>query len=1629
MGFLNDLSSSLNSSLGLADNKPGNLDSDNIGDYGRLGDFASKIDKSAHRSYIEDGVIRNIRPRALSIISQEPDMTIVIKKRAFASLKENHKADLLDEDELLFLRATKALFENKCKAIAAYERLSKYGRIASKNGGIISDYILPGVLGAADSLNALAPGIIDASMQSTLDTIKRVKAFSDPNFFTTWIRDDGLPFSSPTGDGPGTFELTTVSGISASNSTGFGQGKATITVEDPYRLMVVSNNDIDKAISDAKSVFKQKNFFRVTEFQLEQSISDLKTRLGQIRAQTGASQINFLMSEDTVLYKKVRAIIERTGREIIFTFDAGILGSSLFAFDNSVVSLGDDARRGQEGLQGAEVDLFKQIIQNIYILMGLQQTTRSEIKNFNKETNSVRKKMRLHYANKAIIQPMDVVTIFISSKTSIDTLISQGLQINYANSLLGALDNTVGNLESAYDDIKNTFNGGTAGGSYLENERNAIAGPDFPLWLYGLLRNDFTRQSAGTCVFNGMIKSSSHSYSGGKYVLSVSAEDNCNYFDKGQININPSLDVYNSAIYDPLSPFKSSFDESSGLQRGEVPELLDANKRLLNSGSVRAKLGSNKGQPVDEKLFDKMDIEPIASPNSNNPKDFGKRFRRKFTNPDGFVYRWKTGIGSLTLWGEPYSDLTSLGSMQSESAPSITQDPFAGQDTMNVLSLLITGQPYNFNTFMRGALQNGQLRRDDLFNEVASASFFKSLVSDATRQNSIWGNFIPFKNLVVNERQYQLLATGEFDLITKNDRLNKLLSDRAEAFDLVAKSYKQFQNTPMFYTVDAKGVADKSDAEKGGISELTETIKKLDADIEKEMKDFQNSKNLANGNGTLSISGDDISFDPTFTKSDDPVNETKRKMERAEFRKKINGLTLRRLWSVKANEDNNLFIVDDTYDKNYDIQQFERSLSGKMENWKSNYVSVFSQIEGIKSLLGLEVFADSQGHIRARPPQYNRMPTSVFRNMLQDKVDKGIKIFPDYLEGLFFNQVKGITDQIEIVEDEIRLYAAGLGKNNDSEAQKLIGGKFVFLTREESGRFGSKDMRSLMSQNEPDLTEDVDKKVLEPLAEEINLRLNATINFDAIKRANLTVNQKLFTGVAEQDIITKISDRIRQKTQQNSVPSSVRDIMSNTRLKGNGRSQADILRVLNQISMYVAERQRLMKKLKPVIANLREGLAVNSTKDLDAGTSLLYSNFQNPEKIFPELLEGMIEDENDHDLGPGSGSRYVISDDTIINITVSENAPPYSFVQVDGRLGQGIVSLDSGMEVSNGGNPMVTAWSVDYDMWNMYGFKSGGPVTLPFFDDPNSQCAPYGVYLLNLARQQIFTASCTVIGNEFMQAGEVYYVESYDLLFYATSVTHNLTYNGSYTTTLELTFGHNPGEYIPTQLDIIGKGLYSNSHRADLVRNVRHDRGDNTVHLTVVLRDTGFGTLLDFKNVENLIQGRFGDQNKKNLSNMLLAISGLLTPTNVSQVLSIELRIYENKNPSINMPYSKDLKRVAESVKDWVANPQKVNLENPKSMLPESNVETNVDTSKIIIKIVDLDAQKTNETYSPSSPAWAMARHFVNAAGISSSTADGTETVEQKELSNRELKMLIESVIDVWIVFSTPAAIVSETSK
>ena len=139
---------------------------------------------------------------------------------------------------------------------------------------------------------------------------------------------------------------------------------------------------------------------------------------------------------------------------------------------------------------------------------------------------------------------------------------------------------------------------------------------------------------------------------------------------------------------------------------------------------------------------------------------------------------------------------------------------------------------------------------------------------------------------------------------------------------------------------------------------------------------------------------------------------------RKELRKKINFLTRRLSWKIKTNQDNNFFIVDDSYDKDYDIMAFDKSMKNP-EIFAHSQTKIIEKIKMAKTILQLEAFFNTQGHLVVRPPQYNKIPSSIHYKMLQLKNDLGIELYPSYLEKLFVDQLTtAVQNKARLAVDE-----------------------------------------------------------------------------------------------------------------------------------------------------------------------------------------------------------------------------------------------------------------------------------------------------------------------------------------------------------------------------------------------------------------------------------------------------------------------------------------------------------------------------------------------------------------------------------------------------------------------------------
>ena len=842
--FLSNLGDILNNQFSTGDNKNKSLEilqDGHTNQYGKLGAFADQFDQSAERSYTEEGAQRidynNYIPKQLEITMQDPSATVLIKKRMFSSLAENWRPETMDSYEKLFYKTTKVLFQNKCNQISSYEKLCKISQISSSIGRV--DYhLLPIIFSLTDNISQLpgqtlgAYGATDlqdsvngslSKFSTIVDRVKEIYALSQDNPYTAWI--GGIPdtFRSNFGQGTGVMEFNNVMDITTTTTLDFAQGNFSLTFSDPYKIMRITNLDIEQAISDATNRYYSNSFIQLGITSLDQTISLQKQQLNLTRELRGANPIIFIVEPDTFLGKRVRAIIDNIGFEI--NFDSSSIGNIIGSTNLDPSALQGSSAIGDDGLSPSEVPIFNNIVSSLFSQLSLSANTRRRAVEDNqdpkKSLNLIRKKMRLHYSGKLIVQPMDTVHIYIDSKKKVDNKILGGLQSSFGG--LGFLQG----LNSLTQDIKDTF----AINENYSLEKSVFVGNDFPNWLWQIMRSQIVSDKDGAHVFAGVVEQASSTYSNGVYSATVSGKDNASFFNYGVVNFKPSVEVFNGSLYDPLTPFKLDFDSVTGVQDNQL-ELLDENKSLFNSTFVKDKNGLYAGIKTTEKNYLLQDADRVK----NNS------VRRVFYDPDGMVYRWKEGIATLVLFGDSYRP-NPPGSY----APAITNDPFAGQDIMNVLSLLISGEPYNFTTFYRAAIQYDGFKRENGSNQDPSGSYFRGLKEQLKYRNAIYGNFIPFKQLTVDDPTLVKQLNNQLNATSFDGELQDLIKQRADFADKLS----------IF------GITSSSDlTQKGNANDqlIQQKLQQLDTLIQNKINNINTTLNQ-DYNPPVSLIGNDISFD------------------------------------------------------------------------------------------------------------------------------------------------------------------------------------------------------------------------------------------------------------------------------------------------------------------------------------------------------------------------------------------------------------------------------------------------------------------------------------------------------------------------------------------------------------------------------------------------------------------------------------------------------------------------------------------------------------------------------------------------------------------------------------------------
>lgn len=1667
MSFLAQLADQLSSQFSLGQNDTHSLDSVIDGSnvrYGSLGDFAKDVDISAERRYVEEGYLRrdpyNTEPKQFEVLFQEPNATILLKKRMFSSVGDNFRPDYMNNDEKLYYKATRILFQNKCNQIAALEKLSKIAKITAAVGSV-NEQLIPIIITLTDQLNYGGPlnnvpfssGLFGSlpdsnpyqtskigQFASVVDKLRKVYAFNSSADYTTWITDNMDIFQSTLGQGTGVIEITNFTSLSTTTTLDLESGGSfSLTISDPYESTLITDYDIEIALSDATNLFYNHKIFQFGTQAANNVIQTTTAQLNAARAARNASPLTIMTDPNTLLGQRVTVIVDRLGKELAFDYNSSgsagfpglggsgdsvsvapefLQGGSALGYDG-LSTRANQSLPGTSGIRAlipqSELSLFQSLIAAIFNQLQMSANSQNAFQTTNQDTNYARRKLRFNYSGQLIIQPMDVVHIYLTSKTREDNKILSGL--NNMLSGVGILQN----YNNTITDFANTFTSifQPSGSIPLQLEKAVYVGPEFPNFLWSLMRTQFVTENEGCHVFAGLVDNAADNWSDGHFTIDVRGRDQSLYFEQGKVNFKPGADVFNGAWFDPMTPFKSDFDTITSDAKNNTPELLDENKALLGDNGartqIRKKLGPFAGANATvANIIDDRSVDPLTG-----------LVTKTFYAPDGLVYTWREGIGVFTQAGlsTDVNDPNRVGN------PNVFQEPFAGQDIMNTISLLITGTPYNFATFYKGVLGNPNFGRDQQSGDDPAFAFMNSLTQQLRKNNTLWGNFVPFKSLTVDEQTYAKAQFNQFQIAKNNSILDNQI-----------RQLQVLQQQSDLYTSISDYAPNLSTTDLNFIS-LTSQIQNLSSNINQTIANINTQQNQF-----YQQSGKDPTFDPSDLIDSNGTNQITDPQKRKQLRRQINYLTRRMSYDVRANEDKNLFIVDDSYDKDYDILAYEQSINNNMKPWNNEFLSVKEKIIQVAKLLNLEVFCDTQGHIRVRPPQYNRMPSSVFYRMMYLKQTLNIQVFPSYLNQLFTDQLEGLRTQVEVLEDEIRLdcdilaIANGLTTNISTDAVALsfinsgtnttgdtgatsnTGAPFNFLSDRGSGKIV--DLSALIQQANPDVVQsqlpngisDFSKVQQQAGIRQIFTNSTRFSTIDSALQAQQQASSGYATGsatVSNNTDANMLINRIQSKSgQQIAITDYIQTNAVNVKFVQLPANQAvDVFKVTGDLQDKISKRQQAVKSFYSTLKNTAEAKSLDSSKTV-SNQLLTPGGFGNSK--VPEVFENMIEDETYDDYGPGSSSRYIIRRPQIKNISISANSPPYTTVEVQGILSPFMADPSTLPQALNffpsNGNGLVTAMAIDYDMWRTYGFKGQSVVQVPFLNDPAKQCGPYAAMLLSLARRNIFRGSVTIMGNEYMQPGEVVFLEDRGMLFYVNSVRHNLNFATGFTTTLELTYGHMPGEYIPTTVDFIGKMIYKNSNDGTIVVQ-RQDNSSNELSLGALTLGSNYqsnpNASADALNTGGTNQtpnptSEFNSQ----ISNNVLYMAAFLINRNNSgtsndSITSIEIRVYadgDTANSNVSQ-FAQGLESYITGFADGPKNFPSATASTPSTPISDASVDV------VVVNMTDPTNKK-----SPSQKAWDLARNQVNNSTTAGSDPDNTLAVKNA---------LYSYIVDVWLI-NTP---------
>jgi hypothetical protein len=1368
----------------------------------------------------------------------------------------------MDRTEKMLLRATKALFAYKVAQIRAYESLSKVEDFFRETGEVNLNLFVDLLdqakyltatedevgdvnnLGDVANLlietvgNALSEVAYDAIKNDVLKLLER-EAFSGDNSLTTWIVDPNSTDNYSTGPGTGVIELGTFVSFNTNAGLSSDPQQASIELVDPYRIMNITEDDIEIALEEALN-------------GTIGLLSELASGNPDLPPVDGRSIVS--------------AGIELLGPNALAEKPFGdVIPNLLAEFDNTI------------------------------------------------NVDYIRDRLRVFYLGKSIINPADGVHFYIRSNKG---LIDYSLEESPVDSDFFEIDETI-----------------------LEAERQLFTNKQIDFKTFKKIRQFSDNSFAFRHVFGGYVTRTSESFGGGQWTLKVDCIDNMGWLTWSQFMIEPALQDPQGVLEDPLTPFELKTDSTGRILSAGGPELLDENKELLRSGLISYDSGILNGQVATE--------SNLLQGQYNQSGSLSKA--KVFQHPQGFIYRWKTGILTATVPVNTVDPLDEADVTQKTHNQvyglTVAEDVLNNLDIANILSLLIVGQPYNVETFMDQAYKVHNITRTSS-STLSQTDPLSAVLDVVRRQNNRFGDFRPYRMITMSNSTVEQSASANFMRNEINVKLKQLRNRRVQIDSLLKKLGAASGDNGVL----VRSLLEERDAIEAGISDQIDILG--DSGNISSVDLLTSNFNLFGNNRTLPLTGN-FSADHELTRAMTIVGAQ------------------RRIEDVRLNRDNNLFIVSDQYDENTDIRPFLFQIrNSDYKVFRGDFANVHDKCSIASKFMNMEFFCNTQGHLEFRPPQWNRTPLTILRRLFEINEESGKKIIPDFLTETFEMRTSSLRREIHTLNIRIVLLALLLGKYPDGTLIPNMPTSSASMNIPEGSRSGKASLRffgvrekGLKTTGEKALELKTDR-VQTQIGDLVNtgdqllgsgIRLEAGLGdegdilngdtetllgfFDPIFQEQNNITQNVLNvasnpgGESSIKIATASNlNKIRNEFKKSFGKDPGRDLATES---GQFQTSDFIFSANasdpNAVGNNIAKANNYLNKLQETISN-RDRLVtilqrnIEKQEELDQVESILSGEFTAPDEptggplggvvdwldranntvktvqdIFSgeasqgSLFDHLVEDDTRNLLGPGSGRRYIIEEHDIISCTYVEEPPEFTRVDVVGDA-----PVIGEQQARTFEDRYYWAGGSDFDLWRQFGYKQK-EVNLPFANNPELHCRPFAIFELQLQRVKVNQANITVVGNEYYEPGDVVYIRDKGLLYYVRSVSHSFSIGNSFTTSLVLENGHPPGVYLPSPLDIIGQQLagdplegnvlvYRNSKGDDDYRELQPDSSIIfPPNVTVTENDIAF--LLDHKDNAIRFVNMMTDLNTLMLGNRVVLIRGFVRGKDDPETADVRQRL------------------------------------------------------------------------------------------------------------------------------------------